>query len=69
MIGFRAGLSTQVAMKLIRHQIIDSNSRDLKAILGLDLERAFDNLSHEYILNTISTLNLGPDYMHMSAHF
>lgn len=56
-------------MKLIRHQIIDSNSRDLKAILGLDLERAFDNLSHEYILNTISTLNLGPDYMHMSAHF
>lgn len=60
MIGFRAGLSTQDAMKMIKHQIIDSNTRDTRALLGLDLEKAFDNVSHEYILATIVDLELGP---------
>ncbi|XP_070390201.1 uncharacterized protein [Dermacentor albipictus] len=46
MIGFRAELSTQDAMKLIKHQIVDGRSRDVKALLGLDLEKAFDNVFH-----------------------
>lgn len=50
MIGFRAGLSTQDAMMLIKHQVIDGYSRDTKALLGLDLEKAFDNNKHEFIL-------------------
>ncbi|XP_037526471.1 uncharacterized protein LOC119403622 [Rhipicephalus sanguineus] len=41
MIGFRPGLSTQDAMKLIKNQIIDRNTRDTRAILGLDLEKPF----------------------------
>lgn len=62
MIAFTVGLSTQYAMKLIKHQIIYNNSRDLKAILGLNPEKAFDNLSHEFILETISDLYLGPRF-------
>lgn len=59
MIGFRAGLSTQDAMKLIKHQIVDGSSRDVKALLGLDLEKAFDNVLHTFIVKTISDLGLG----------
>lgn len=59
MIGFRAGLSTQDAMKLIKHQIIDRSTGDTRAILGLDLEKAFDNISHEFILQSIAGLGLG----------
>lgn len=59
MVGFRAGLSTQDAMKLIKHEILDGYSRDTKAILGLDLEKAFDNVKHEFILATIESLGLG----------
>ncbi|XP_070387786.1 uncharacterized protein [Dermacentor albipictus] len=59
MIGFRAGLSTQDAMKLIKHQVIDGDGRGVKAILGLDLEKAFDNVRHSYNLKSISGLGLG----------
>lgn len=60
MIGFRAGLSTQDAMKMIKHHIIDGSTRDTRALLGLDLEKAFDNVLHEYILASIADLELGP---------
>lgn len=59
MIGFRSGLSTQDAMKLIKHQVIDSGSADTKAILGLDLEKAFDNISHAFILKSLSEFHVG----------
>ncbi|XP_037502180.1 uncharacterized protein LOC119376425 [Rhipicephalus sanguineus] len=59
MIGFRSGLSTQDAMKLIKHQAIDSGSADTKAILGLDLEKAFDNISHAFILKSLSQFHVG----------
>ncbi|XP_037518363.1 uncharacterized protein LOC119395147 [Rhipicephalus sanguineus] len=59
-IGFRAGLSTQDAMKMIKHQIIDHNTRDTRALLGLDLEKAFDNALYAYILASVADLELGP---------
>ncbi|XP_077529144.1 uncharacterized protein LOC144141464 [Haemaphysalis longicornis] len=46
-------------MKLIKHQIVDGRSRDVKALLGLDLEKAFDNVLHTFIAKTISDLGLG----------
>ncbi|XP_037576685.1 uncharacterized protein LOC119458896 [Dermacentor silvarum] len=46
-------------MKLLKHEIIDADTRDARVILGPDLEKAFDNLSHDYILDTISNLDLG----------
>ncbi|XP_037529286.1 uncharacterized protein LOC119406625 [Rhipicephalus sanguineus] len=60
MIGFRAGLPTQDAMKMIKHQIIDLNTRDPRALLGLDLEKAFDKALHAYILASVADLELGP---------
>ncbi|XP_037561080.1 uncharacterized protein LOC119440224 [Dermacentor silvarum] len=60
MIGFRAGLSTQDAMRMIKHHIIDGSTRDTRALLGRDLEKAFDNVLHEYILASIADLKLGP---------
>lgn len=62
MIGFRHSLSTQDAMKMIKCQIIDRNTRDVRAILGLDLEKAFDNVSHAHILDCISDLGLGQNF-------
>lgn len=46
-------------MLQLQHQILDGKSRHTKAILGLDLERAFDNIRHSTILERISLLNLG----------
>lgn len=60
MIGFRSGLSTQDAMLLLKHQILDGgNTQDTRAILGLDLEKAFDNITHSSILKAIANLGLG----------
>nr|XP_050025486.1 uncharacterized protein LOC126520749 [Dermacentor andersoni] len=46
-IGFRAGL------------IVNNRSREVKALLGLDLEKAFDNVLHTFVIKTISDLGLG----------
>lgn len=59
MVGFRPALSTQDAMRLIHHQIINVKSRDVRGILGLDLEKAFDNIRHAHILHSISEMGLG----------
>ncbi|XP_075527073.1 uncharacterized protein LOC142559345 [Dermacentor variabilis] len=57
--GFRQGLATQHAMKLGKNQMLDNTTRGVKDILGLDLERAFDNIRHSFILQQISTLGVG----------
>nr|XP_037288694.1 uncharacterized protein LOC119181543 [Rhipicephalus microplus] len=59
MIGFRAGLSTHDARKLIKRQIIDHSTGEFRAIIGLDLDKAFDNVSHEFIFQSIASLGLG----------
>lgn len=60
-IGFRAKLSTQEAMLLLKHEIIDDPTRTLdnRAVLGLDLQSAFDRLRHAAILEQVSHLNMG----------
>ncbi|XP_077564790.1 uncharacterized protein LOC144180295 [Haemaphysalis longicornis] len=60
-IGFRKRLSTQDAMIQLKHEILDDSgaSRDNKAILGLDLQSAFDNVKHSAILSQVSKLNMG----------
>ncbi|XP_070392650.1 protein YkfC-like [Dermacentor albipictus] len=62
MVGFRPALSTQDAMLLIKRQIIDEDTRDTRGILALDLSKAFDNISHRFVLNAISDLGLGPRF-------
>ncbi|XP_037561319.1 uncharacterized protein LOC119440486 [Dermacentor silvarum] len=52
-IGFRAHLLTQDAMLQLKYQ-----SRNTKAILGLNLESAFDRVAHSAILAQISHLNV-----------
>lgn len=59
MLGFRKSLSTQDAMLQLKHQVIDSMTTSTKAILGLDLKKAFDNVKHSTILTRIIELGLG----------
>lgn len=59
MLGFRAHLSTQDAMLQIKHQVLDNKTRGTRAILGLDLKKAFDNAAHAAILRKMAALNLG----------
>lgn len=61
MLGFRAQLSTQDAMIQLNQDINDKSerTRDAKAVLGLDLQGALDNVKHSAILAQVSRLNLG----------
>ncbi|XP_077553731.1 uncharacterized protein LOC144168662 [Haemaphysalis longicornis] len=63
MLGFRARLGTQDAMLLLQREVLDPPgglpSRDNRAILGLDLQGALDNVKHSAILEQISRLGLG----------
>lgn len=59
MIGFRINLSTQDAMLQLKHQIIDNPGTATKAILGLDLKKAFDNVTHATVLKRVNDLDLG----------
>lgn len=49
-IGFRPHLSMQDAMIKLKHYTLDDKTRGTKAILGLDLESAFDRIAHSAIL-------------------
>lgn len=59
MMGFRPSLSTQDVMKLLKHEIIDKDTRDVRGILALDLEKAFDTVLHRHVLDSISDMDLG----------
>lgn len=60
-LGFRERLSTQDAMILLQHEILDVTipTRDNRAVLGLDLQSAFDKVRHSAILAQVSRLNMG----------
>lgn len=60
-IGFRNKLGTQDAMILLKNEIIDdmTATKDNRAILGLDLQSAFDKERHSAILAQVSRLNMG----------
>lgn len=60
MIRFRSKLSTQDAMLLIQRDLLDRpSSTDCRAILGLDVKSAFDNVLHSAILAQVTRLGLG----------
>ncbi|KAM7295702.1 uncharacterized protein ISCGN_020975 [Ixodes scapularis] len=62
MIGFRPRLSTQDVMLRLQHQIIDGEEcspLDTRAIVGLDLTKAFDNVKHAAILENLEQLEVG----------
>lgn len=62
MVGFRPHLSTQDVMLRLKHQIIDGEgcSRlDTRAVLGLDLTKAFDNIKHNAVLAGLEQLGVG----------
>ncbi|XP_077553406.1 uncharacterized protein LOC144168262 [Haemaphysalis longicornis] len=61
MLGFRGRLSTQDAMVLLQHDILDVTvpTQDNRAVLGLDLQSAFDKVRHSAILAQVSRLGLG----------
>ncbi|XP_072142785.1 uncharacterized protein [Dermacentor andersoni] len=60
-IGFRNKLGTQDAMIQLKNEILDdtTNTKDKRAILGLDLLSAFDKVRHSAILAQVSRLNMG----------
>lgn len=60
MVGFRPHLSTQDAMLQITHDIFDPLiPGHTKAVLALDLSKAFDRVEHHAILTALSPLNVG----------
>lgn len=60
MVGFRPHLSAQDTMLRLQHDIIDKRkTKDTRAILGIDLTKAFDNVSHSAILDGLSDVNVG----------
>ncbi|KAG0434343.1 hypothetical protein HPB47_019171 [Ixodes persulcatus] len=56
--GFRAHLSTQDVFLQLSQDIVEKK-RGMQALLALDLQKAFDNVKREAILNRISRLHLG----------
>ncbi|KAG0440913.1 hypothetical protein HPB47_016110 [Ixodes persulcatus] len=65
MIGFRPNLSTQDALIQYHHDFHQHPpQRDHTSILSLDLQKAFDNISHHSILQAISSENLGLHFYH-----
>ncbi|KAG0419682.1 hypothetical protein HPB47_003942 [Ixodes persulcatus] len=60
-IGFRNKLGTQDAMIQLKHKIVDVplSTRDNKAILGLDLQSAFNKVAHSSILAQVTKLDMG----------
>lgn len=60
MLGFRSRLSVQDVHLQLLHDIITPPSRmDTAAILALDLQKAFDQVSHAAILSNLETLKVG----------
>ncbi|XP_037577228.2 uncharacterized protein LOC119459601 [Dermacentor silvarum] len=60
-IGFRNKLGKQDAKILLKNEIIDdmTAAKDNRAILGLDLQSAFDKVRHSAILAQVCRLNMG----------
>lgn len=60
MIGFRPHLSTQDIMLRISEEVVNPlHNKHTRAILALDLTKAFDNIEHEAITAALSALQVG----------
>lgn len=61
MFGFRPQLSTQDVMLQLSEDVLHpSHHKRARAILALDLTKAFDNVHHTAILDALSSLHVGP---------
>ncbi|XP_049528950.1 uncharacterized protein LOC125947734 [Dermacentor silvarum] len=58
MVGFRTPLSTQDVMLQLYQPILNDPTTGTMAILGLDLEKAFDNVGHAAILSRINIFSM-----------
>lgn len=60
MFGFRSHLATQDVLLQLKHDILDHPNRaQTRAVLTLDLKGAFDNVSHDLILDNLASSNCG----------
>ncbi|KAG0427712.1 hypothetical protein HPB47_025237 [Ixodes persulcatus] len=62
MVGFKPKLSMQDVMLRLYHQIVAREyapNRDTRAVLGLDISKAFDNVSHAAILRGLNSIDVG----------
>ncbi|XP_037565490.1 uncharacterized protein LOC119445240 [Dermacentor silvarum] len=62
MVGFRPSLSSRDVMKLIKLQIIDRDTRDVRGMSVLDLVKAFDQISHRHIHDSVTDMDLGSKF-------
>ncbi|XP_037505368.1 uncharacterized protein LOC119381667 [Rhipicephalus sanguineus] len=56
-------------MLLLKRAIFENTTRDVRAILALDLSKAFDRVSQRHILTEISSLNLGQRFHDYTQSF
>lgn len=60
MVGWTANLSTQNVMIRLKRDTIDRDRHKYtRAVLALDLNKAFDNVSQRIILENLSSINPG----------
>lgn len=60
MYGFRPHLSTQDILLQLKEEVLDDfNSHSKRSILALDIKGAFDNVSHQAILQGLASTNCG----------
>ncbi|XP_070377353.1 uncharacterized protein [Dermacentor albipictus] len=61
MFGFRPSLSTHDVMLQLSEEVLHPlHAKRTRAVLALDMTKAFDNVLHSAILDALSTLNVGP---------
>ncbi|KAH6924191.1 hypothetical protein HPB50_013572 [Hyalomma asiaticum] len=60
MLGFPPGFSTQDVLLQLYHDLLSSStSSDMKALLSLDLHKAFDQVSYSGMLTELGSLSPG----------
>ncbi|KAM7309707.1 hypothetical protein ISCGN_006700 [Ixodes scapularis] len=58
--GYRSGISTQDVLLRLQHDVLDSPSTaQYRAVLAADLKGAFDNLSHDLVLEQLAATGCG----------
>ncbi|XP_049528901.1 uncharacterized protein LOC125947701 [Dermacentor silvarum] len=56
-------------MLMLKYELMDKITRDTRAILALDLEKAFDHVNHSHILNSIREAGLGTRFYNYVSSF
>ncbi|XP_049518660.1 uncharacterized protein LOC125943408 [Dermacentor silvarum] len=56
-------------MLMLKYELMDRITRDTRAILALDLEKAFDRVNHSHILDSIRQAGLGKRFYNYVSSF